>query len=45
MSKYYESNAHFQNNIPLHQYTCGNNYATPGRHPRIPQLECLSGTL
>jgi len=29
----------------LHRYTCGDDSATPGKHPGTPQLECLSGTL
>lgn len=34
-----------QNNILSHQYTCGNDSATPGRHPGTSQLKCLSRTL
>ena len=35
----------FQNSLLLHQYTCGDDSATPGMHHGTPRLECLSGTL
>lgn len=34
-----------QNTFSLHQYTCGNVSAMPGRHLENPLWECFSGTL
>lgn len=34
-----------QNSPLLRQYTCGDVYATPGKHPETPRQKCLSGTL